>query len=611
MPQTTQNIILEGLALTALVLLGPLGVGIFTWVQVGLIGGSIGLNILLNKPKDIGRVPGGPDLPPPEAGHQPVKQDIPPRIVGYGHSVRLAGAYVLFDAKDKISYDVIAFHHGKIGAIVGYYLHDDVVTINGSGVVDVHGDGRYGSSAITIKTRLGLVPETAYPEISTPLSTIWGSNYRGDGLASLALICNQLATPSEYANTYPRGLPLPSVVCDTTPIFDKRDTTQSIGDTGTHKVSSNPIIQLMDFLTNSDRGMGFDYATLIAPALTKLLGEADYCDQLIAKAGGGVERRYESHGSFPLDSDPADVISTILDTFDGWIGQNGDGSLAIWSGVYRAPTVELESRHIRGYNLQYDVAEEEEVNELTIDYTEPLLDYKTAPGDPWRNETAISERGKVLSQRLALPWVYSHSQARRLAKRRDNQNNAILRGVLTTTLYGIRCLGERWIQITAPDLPDLENIVIEVRGMTVDLLNANCQIKFVSVNPNVIDAWDPAIEEGSAPTIPSKLVYPLPPIPQNPSAVALLTGVINGKFSVSFDDPGRPDLNYEVHWRINGSGGSFTSDTRSTGTLSGGRVTIAHAGFLAINGNTYEVQVRSFAPTGAGSAYSISCTVAI
>jgi hypothetical protein len=571
-----------------------------------LIGGSIGLNLLLNRPQSTAD-PGGPALPPPEAGHQPLKQPISPRIVGLGR-VRLAGAYVLFEANNGTSYDVIAFHHGRIGGIVGYYLQDDVVTIDGSGIVDVQGDGRYGASSITIQTRLGLATETAYSGLVSALSSIWTTSHRGDGLASLYLKCAPVANIQDFPTIYPRQLPVPSVVADCTPIFDARDVTQSNGDDSTWQVSSNPVLQIMFFLTDSDRGMGFDYAALISPSLTALLAQADICDAQVARADGGTEPRYASNGSYPLDSDPADVIASILDTCDGWLSQNGDGSLSIIVGHFISPTVTLESKHIRGCSLQYGLAEEEAVNELTIDYTEPLLDYKTAPGQPWRNEQDISERGRTLSQRFALPWVYSHPQARRLAKRRDNQNNATLRGTISTTLYGIRALGERWIQVTAPDLPDLENVVIEVRGMTIDLLNATCQIKFISVNPNVIDAWDSAAEEGSSPTVPSKLVFPPPPVPQN--ILAFTFSGAGAQFRVSFDDPGRSDLTYQAAFRINGSGSAFTNAAIMNSFIEAGRPTI---GFIPLpfSSTTYEVKVRSFAPAGAASAFSSTTTVSV
>jgi hypothetical protein len=603
-------VILEAIGaelLASTVIIGTLTVATAVGTAV-ILAGSIGLQLLLNRPNRAS-IPGGPALPPPEAGHQPVRQTSASRIVGYGR-VRLAGAYMLFEASNKVSYDVIALHHGRIAGFVGFYLHDDVVTLGGGGVVNGMADGRYGTGKVTIATHLGTDPETAFGAIISGLFPIWTAAHRGDGIASLMLKCDPVAAIGDFPTIFPRGLPLPSAVMDCTPIYDWRDGAQAAGNSATWKVSANPVVQLVDFLTNADRGMGLAWATLITPVIAALTVEANLCDAGVARADGGSEPRYASNGSFPLDSDPADVISSILDTCDGWISQNGDGSLALKVGVYRAPTIALSSKHVRGVSLQYDLADEEVVNELTLDYTEPQLDYKTVPGRPWRDETDISARGKTRSQRFALPWVYSHPQARRLAKRRMAQFRAPLRGTLTTTLYGLRALGERWVLVDVPDITaDLVGLVVEIRAMTIDLLNASVTFKFVSVNPNSIDAWDPATEENSAASIPGKLVFPPPPVPANVAAIPDPV-FLAGNFIVSFDDPGRSDLLYQVEWRVNGSGGSFLTESNTGGTLASGRVSVK-AGRTAPFPATYEVKVRSFAPSGPPSAFSSSTTVTV
>ncbi len=619
MVEVVGAVILSAFAVESTVLFTIGTVAISTASVVGaavLIGGAIGLQYLL-APKlsssgGIGNLSGSAStLPPPEAGRQPLRQTIPNRTVGLGR-VRLAGSYMLFEADSGVSYDVTALHHGKLAGIIGYYLHDDVVTIDPvSGVVDVYGDGRYGGSLIKIKTRSGDNPETAYSEITAALPSIWTAAHRGDGLASLMLICQPAASADAFPTIYPRGLPVPSVVADCTPVFDARDDSQFVTAPNTWLVSSNPVLNLIFVLTDVDRGMGLDYDMLIAPALDVLMEQADLCDEPVALDAGGSEPRYQANGTYSLDNDPADIIAPILDACDGWISQNGDGSLSLKVGVYSAPSIVIESKHIRGVSIQYGTAEEEAVNELTIQYTSQSIDYKTAPGQPWRDEIDITERGKTLSQQLSLPWVYSHSQSRRLAKRRMARLNANLRGTITTTLYGLRALGERWISVQAPDIPDLENVVVEVTGITFDLMNAQCMIKFVSVNPNEIDAWDAATEEGSPPTVPDKLVVPAPLVP---------TGVANNGtvsqadgFRLKFADPGRADLRYQVRWRVNGSGGAYTlSGLLDASVLISGTLMLQTGAMGGGGPETFEVAIQSLAPAGAGSAYSSpSVTIAV
>lgn len=568
-----------------------------------LVGGSIGLNYLL-----AARVPlNDTSLPAPESGHQAIRQAIPPRVAGYGRN-RLAGAYLLYEEEGGDSYDVQGFHHGRIGGVIGYYLHDDVVDVVG-GVVQEQGDGRYGDNLVSIDTRLGLDTETAYAPIVSALPSVWTSAHRGDGIASASLICLAADDPSDYTIKYPRGKPELSVVADCSPIFDPRDSDQDREDPSTWLVSSNPVLQLLDILTNADRGMGLDWDILVAPVLEALMAEADLCDALVYCKDGSSEPRYKSDGIFTLDGDPVDVIAAILDTCDGWISENGDGSLALKVGLYRTPEFVLEGEHIKGFSIQYGVPDEEVVNELTLEYTSPSLDYKTAPGAPLRDEDDISSRGQVRSKPLALKWVQSHPQGQRLLKRKMAQLNAPLRGTVTTTMYGFRGLGERWIKIEAPEYPDFADLVIEVRGVTIDLIRGTLTFRFVSVDPETANAWDPATEEGDAPTIPEKLVSPPPPIPVIDHINAVLFVGSPFKFQIIIDDPGRSDLRYQARWRISGSGSAYTVDPLADGVLLvGGQLAISE-GYGADYGNLYEVQLRSYAPSGLPSDWSTSKTV--
>lgn len=578
-----------------------------------LAAGAIGLQMLLARPGAVpGTDAGAPALPSPDSGHQALRQTVPPRLAGYGELVRLAGSYVLYEEKDGNSFDIMALLHGEITAFRGYYLHDDVVELDGSGVVQEQGDGRYAGNVIAIKTRFGVASETAYSEVTTALSAIWTSAHKGNGIASALLICGATGDPTTWHNTFPRGKPELSVVADLIAILDPRD--------GVTRVTNNPVLQLIDFLTSSDRGMGLDYAALITPVLDALMAEADLCDVLVATASGATEKRYEGRGTFTLDSDPADVVATILESCDGWIGETGDGALALWVGVYRAPTVTFTADHIKGFRLEKGVPDEQLVNELTIDFTSPLADYKTVPGQPWRDEASISEVGKIRSQRFALPWVYSHSQARRLAKRKMARLNAPIRGTISTTLYGLAALGQRWIAIEAGEIhSDLAGLVIEVLpGAKIDLVNARLTFPFVKVNPNEIDAWDPETEEGTAPIIPDKLVVPPPPVPQSINAFPNEDGFEPGEgehvFVITFDDTGRGDLRFQCAWRVNGSSDPFTNDPIENPFVAvdyDGRAGVKGGYGITVPG-TYEVKVRSFLSSGGvGSAFSSTDTVVI
>lgn len=533
-----------GFAATSVSIAG-ISLGISTAASVlgsaALLGASIGLSYALAPP--------APKQPKPADSLLSIRQPNPVRQGGYGRD-RVAGSYMLYHSALVLglglSFDVVALVGGEICRYQQFYLNDDAVALSGSTVIG-GSDGRYGSGNITIQSRLGLATETAYSDFVSALPGIWTSNHRGDGIASMALRCNQSSDIEHWTAFYPNGLPAPSAVCDLYPIWDPRDpaqdpdnpaswiaapayspsTTYAAGarvtmdrapfysyaggnvgnqpDLNPHKwcaVLQNPILQIINFLTDQDHGMGLDRGILITPGLAALKAKADLCDALVANAAGGQEPRYSSCGKFNFDDDPADILGAMLATCDGWMTEDGDGTLVIEVGVYSAPTVTLASQHIVGFSINYGIADEQVINELTLEFNSPAHGYKSVAGDPWRNEADISQRGIVRPQSLSLKWVQRHSQARRLSKR-AMARLAAPRGTVTTTLYGLRALGQRWVSLAYPFLPETGTaaapVVVELSRGSINFLAATVSFDWTLVDPATIDAWDPDTEEGRAP----------------------------------------------------------------------------------------------------------------
>jgi hypothetical protein len=536
-----------------------------------------------------------PEVPKASDGSQPIRQPIPPRPWGYGRT-RIAGAYMLFEVDDATgeSWDVLALHQGRIGGLVHVYLNDDLVQIDPvSGFVNgllnlPDTDTRYNHNSanrVQIDYRLGANPETAYAGPVAALPTLWTAAHRGDSVASLMLHCID-TNPENILKTYPRGLPRPSVVADLAPLWDARDEAQDREDEETWLVSSNPVVQLVGYLTDPDRGPGLDYATAIAPRLEQWMDEADICDEPQLKADGSTEPRYRSDGWAFLSTDPAEVevIAAILNTCDGWLAEDGSGALRLVVGKFREPTVVLTDDHIQGFEIQKGLADEDDVNEVQFSYTAPQANWRDSPGISVRDEAAISESGRVRSTRLGLAWVQSHGQGRRLAKRALARHTAPARGTLATTLYGLKALGERWVRVRSRLIPDLADAVIEITRVRIDLGSARLSFDWVLVNPNSIDAWDPDTEEGVPPNY--------FPVPENVTAQDHGAG---NEIRVDFDalDPEQPWLWYAIDYRI-GTSGPWTREVRfaeqDLSDIGGGRVRLLTN---AVAPGTYSVRIAS------------------
>ncbi|MGO8026787.1 hypothetical protein AB9E05_34775, partial [Rhizobium leguminosarum] len=79
---------------------------------------------------------------------------------------------MLWEASGKNLFAVQALVGHKIKSINRYWLHDDEVTLQGSGVIT---SGTNYRTNVKIFSRLGNIPKTAYGEIATPLSSqgVW------------------------------------------------------------------------------------------------------------------------------------------------------------------------------------------------------------------------------------------------------------------------------------------------------------------------------------------------------------------------------------------------------------------------------------------------------
>lgn len=446
-----------------------LGTSVATIVGAStIIGVSIGLQYALDNP----------DVPKPENGAQPLKQAIPPRVRGYWIN-RLAGNYMLYLAAGGDSQDMLAFHSGPIEEILQVYLHDIAVSTvpdaSHGVVLEVQstGAGYFApSGAVHVQIFYGLDSQTSYGGLLTTTSTsgVWTTDFMGKGIACIAVLCNQAPDPTTFTQVYPQGLPLPSVVAKCAPIWDPRDVTQSYSDRSTWKASPNPVLQLINYLTETDGGMGEDITEILpADVIAQWMIEATICDNNVGW------QRYTSAGWYEFTNAPENVINKILATFDGWFGESDNGKLVITAGFYREPTdPPIMPQDILGASFQGGIADESIINQLDVSYTNPLLGYVTDQVDSIRDEDSISLTGIVRAKPLDLSWVQNPDQATILGRRAMTRLNPKRSGTLTTTIYGMNYMGKRWVKVQFPSWcgADLADVVVEIQDRAqIDIMN--------------------------------------------------------------------------------------------------------------------------------------------
>lgn len=541
-----------------------------------------------------------PSVPKPADGKIPKRQPIPPRIRAMG-LVRLSGAYMLYEASaEGDSYDVLAVHDGLITSVEGYYLHDDLVTIGAGNFVNALADGSYGNQKIVFLTRLGQNPETAYNEIVAGIPSIWTNDHRGDGIASIGLICHSVKA-KDFSKIYPNQLPQPSIIIKARPLFDPRVSGQDAYDASTWAWSDNPVLMLLTYLIDD---LEEDYATRILPEIGSWMTAASVCDQDVPLDAGGTEKRYRAGGFYQVDNDPADVINVIMATFDGWLGETGSGALKVFAGEYYEPTVTIEANHITAFRVQKFVEDEQSVNEIVFTYVDPEQKFTEVEGLPVRDEADITARGKVRSQSVGLTWVQSHTRGRRLATREMKRLTSPARGSIRTDLFGLSALGERYVKISIPELPSLCTFSAQVGNTKIDIANGTLTFDWVQVD-STIDDWTPATDEGTPPATGD---------PSDSSSLTTPTGLSvvygAGALFITFDTPARADLDFAIRYRLSGGSGGpgeWIDKVYDSADTSGPTITVQSPAVLP--NTSYDVEVAAIGPGGTYSDYTAPVTI--
>lgn len=543
---------------------------------------------------------GTPDV---EAGKQVLNQPRPPRRRAYGR-VRLGGYRMLFEAKGAILNQVIAIHDGEISAINQIYLHDDKVTLgppSPNDYVQALDDRAYAGQHIRIQTRLGLPTETAYSELASERSDVWSATCRGDGIAS-AWLRTRNGPIETFARDYPNGAPILTLDIDASLVFDWRDPAQDRSDPTTWAWSDNPVVCLVHELWCF---RGKDWSRRFEPVLDILTAEADACDELVALAGGGTVKRYTVNGFFDLTNETGAVVAKFRETMDGFIQERGDGAIIVRCGRYQAPTVTFTDDHVTGYQVRRFVPAEERVNVLQLSFTDPETDFNKHPVDDWRDEDSIALHGEK-TEEFYPDWVSNVSQLGRLAKRLAAKQSAPLRGTVTTNLYGLKALGERFIRLKISRRAMLDDVVVEVvRSPVVDLMAQTVEFTWILADPD-IDAWDAATEEPSivAPgeRTPRELLEDVTIVSLAVQLEDTGFGVLGARLLIGIAPPLRDDLTWKAQWRLAGSDawietpvGAPVSDVLLTG-------------FVTVNA-TVEVQIAYVTGAGFQTPWSATETV--
>ncbi|QFI65799.1 hypothetical protein [Sinorhizobium alkalisoli] len=490
-----------------------------------------------------------PSVPKPEDGSFNLKQNVPSLPIVYG-TVKKGSDYVFLEEKSGTAYHILVWCGRRINNFTQHYLHDEKVTVNGSGVVT--SPSHFGSN-VTILSRRGLNAETAYAPVVSAFPTIWSNNHRGDGLASVMMSCRTVSQ-NDYLDVYPSQMPEHSAAGEGALLYDPRKDSTQAGGSGSHRYdnpntwefSRNLALIRLDHLTKPYGGK-LSYADMYMP---DWMNAADVCDELVTNRSSATEPRYHGGIWFRANNDATEVGRNIDEAAELVVYERPDGLIGVHAGEYVAPTVRLTQSDIFAISVDKNRRKAATVLAVRGRYVNRSNDYVTEDaalyGDPYGIVDDDSERTRTFDNIC----IQSHNHCQRKQKLTYTRANA--RRVQITADYraakGVTY--SRFVRVHWPSRGLAEAIIEITSGVTRDLRNMRISFAGILVSSSLYD-FNAATEEGE----PGAVIEPAPdsgvPIPVNFS-VSIETEVVSGGSTAAYGlatwDFVDDSLIYELEW---------------------------------------------------------------
>lgn len=342
---------------------------------------------------------------------QSVRQSAAPHRVIYGRA-RVGGIFALEETTDRNQnlWFCLMFAAHQCEAVEEIWLDDEKLVFADSDFGNVT-EGKFKDVAYFNAPNLGSDFQLADSYLRANIPTIW---LETDRLRGIANICGRLRWDNSSGDgtvggkIWAGGMPnITVVVRGYSKIFDPR--------TDTFDFSRNSALVVADYLRNEQWGRKASYDERIDDAL--LIAAANICDEDVERSDGTTEKRYETDGSFTVDSPPDTILGRLLATMHGEAVFDGN-RWGIYAGAYQAPTVTLTDDDMRGPSKVSTLTSgRDSFNGVKGTYTGPDVLW-TEADFPAIQSAAMLERdgGREQWKDIELPFCISPSRAQRIAK---------------------------------------------------------------------------------------------------------------------------------------------------------------------------------------------------
>lgn len=548
----------------------------------------------------------------PSDGQRIIRVNVGSRIRHYG-KVRVGGQLTFYDSRNGDLYSLVTTGQGEITAITEFLLNGKVVTVDGSGRVTSKSYVKSGTQyPISIHHRLGTDDQLAYSQLTSVFSE-WTSDHRQRGCSSVLVISR--GVPSEkFSDVYDGSRePEAMITAETSQVYDPRkDSTAVIGydvdgdpimGSGAHRIASpatweysdNWALCFADYLAHADGyGMGYD-----AINWTNIASEAEICDETVTTVDARTIAKWRVSGSYKLaDDERRVVVKEFLKAADGFMWQDAEGLANIRCGRWIAPTVHIPEKHILGCTASLGTDAQSRANEVRVIYLEPRFDYTETEAAPLIDWPARIALGRAEVSRFDCYYCPDHNQAQRIGKRILKRLGERWALTITTNLFGLNAIGERFITVTISELEIVE-LSFEVTSLKIDPKALNVEIGLLQAEAGDFD-FDAAEEEGDPPgDVPSTSVPIVIEEISNLTLAAVdvtLGGATGVGIRATWDVPIRTGLLAQVQYRATGDS-EWLEMTVSQDDL------LATSGIVS-SGIEYEVRARHITVAGRASDWS-------
>jgi len=338
---------------------------------------------------------------------------------------------------------IFALAAHKSDAITEIYIEDDLAWTVGGGA-----QGKYvGYLTVEVILEAG---SGAYHTVNA--GTIWGSNTRMTGCTTMKVRVKRSDNSKNSQSPFSSGINGRwAVIGRGIPVYDPAQDSTVAGGSGAQRAATqttwaytagaargnNPALQLLTYLLGwriggvVSVGCGLPVDTIDLPSFATA---AALCDESVALADFGSQRRYEAGRAFADSDDPLAVIRTLLDAMNGELVDDG-GRLSLRLAVNDlTPSFTLtDDDFVSGYSWKPAAPIEQQYTVVRGRYSAPgatlygLVDYP---------EVAIARTS--LAPRpltLELSAVQEPRRAERIAKQAAQRN--LYQGTFSVTL-GVR-----------------------------------------------------------------------------------------------------------------------------------------------------------------------------